>query len=80
MEQSDPIQRLRQDVKKFLDVYKVLSPEGKAQFEAQMAGAIKGHDEGSKKLYYALLKAAKDGKGIDGAIQEMEEVDRSIGG
>jgi len=73
MEQSDPIQRLRKDVKRFLEVYKVLSPEGKAQFEAQMAGSIKDHDEKSKKLYYALLKAARDGKGIEEAIEGMKK-------
>jgi hypothetical protein len=69
----DPQQKLLQDVKKFLEVYKVLSAEGKSQFEAQMAGSVKGEDEKTKKLYYALLQAAKDGKGIEGAIREMEK-------
>jgi hypothetical protein len=73
----DPQQKLLQDVKRFLEVYKVLSPEGKAQFEAQMAGSIKGQDEKTKKLYYALLQAAKDRKGIEEAIQEMEKASDS---
>ena len=73
MAESNPIQRLYNDVKKFLEVYKVLSSEGKAQFEAQMLGAIKDQDERTKKLYGALLQAAKDGKGIDEAIAAMEK-------
>ena len=67
----DPQEKLRQDIRKFLEVYKVLSPEGKAQFEAQMAGEVKGQDEKTKKLYYSLLQSAKDGKDIEQAIQEM---------
>ena len=70
----DPVDNLRKDIKKFLDVYKILSPEGRAQFEAQMAGAVKGQDEKTKKLYYALLQAAKDGKEIEEAIKEMQKV------
>ena len=73
MVENNPIQRLYNDVKKFLEVYQVLSPEGKAQFEAQMAGAIKDLDEKTKKLYQALLQAAKDGKGIEEAIKAMEK-------
>lgn len=63
--------KLLQDVKRFLEVYKVLSPDGKAQFEAQMAGSVKDQDAKTKKLYLALLQAAKDGKNIAGAIEEM---------
>jgi hypothetical protein len=69
--------KLLQDVQKFLEVYKVLSADGKAQFEAQMAGSIKDQDEPTKKLYGALLQAAKDGQDIDGALQEMEKVSGS---
>jgi len=69
----NPQEKLRQDVKRFLEVYTVLSAEGKAQFEAQMAGELKGKDEKTKKLYYTLLQAAKDGKDIEGAIQAMNE-------
>ncbi len=71
MAETNPIQKLQADIQKFLEVYKVLSPEGKAQFEAQMAGAIKDQDQRSKKLYYALLQSAKNGKGIEEAIAEM---------
>ncbi|MEA3493920.1 MAG: hypothetical protein U9R38_05995 [Candidatus Margulisiibacteriota bacterium] len=37
---NNPQQKLCSDIKKFLDVYKVLSADGKAQFEAQMAGEV----------------------------------------
>jgi uncharacterized protein YaaR (DUF327 family) len=73
MAENGSLKRLQDDIKRFLEVYKVLSAEGKAQFEAQMAGAIKNQDEKSKKLYYALLKAAKDGKDIAEAIEEMKK-------
>ena len=69
----EPKEKLLQDVKKFLEVYKVLSADGKAQFEAQMAGSIKDQDDKTKKLYGALLQAAKDGQDIDGAVQAMEK-------
>jgi hypothetical protein len=69
--------KLQKDIKKFLEVYQVLSPEGKAQFEAQMAGAIKDRDGKTKKLYQALLQAAKDGKGIEEAIEAMEKASQA---
>jgi flagellar hook-basal body complex protein FliE len=70
---AEPQEKLKQDVKKFLEVYKVLSPEGKAQFEAQLAGSIKDLDEKTKKLYQTLLKAAKDGLSVEDAIQQMKK-------
>ncbi len=73
MPDQNPQQRLLKDVRHFLEVYKVLSPDGKAQFEAQMAGSIKGQDEKSKKLFHTLLQAAKDGKDVEAAIQEMNK-------
>jgi len=76
----NPQNKLQAEIKKFLEVYSVLSSEGKAQFEAQMAGAIKDRDERTKKLYQALLQSAKEGKGIEGAIEAMEKASRPIGG
>lgn len=70
----DSQEKLRQDVKHFLEVYQVLSPDGKAQFEAQMAGSTKNVDEKTKKLYSTLLQAAKDGKNIEEAIQAMSQL------
>ncbi|KPJ67113.1 hypothetical protein AMJ44_07405 [candidate division WOR-1 bacterium DG_54_3] len=77
MADNDAIIKLQEDIKRFLEVYQVLSPEGKAQFEAQMAGAIKDRDEKTKKLYQALLQAAKDGREIEEAIEEMKKASSS---
>ncbi len=77
MAENNPVQKLHKDIQRFLEVYKVLSSEGKAQFEAQMAGAIKDQDERTKKLYQALFQAAKDGKGIEEAIEAMEKASQA---
>ncbi len=69
----NPEDKLKKDVKKFLEVYRFLSAEGKAQFEAQMAGEVKDKDERTKKLYYSLLQSAKDGRSIQEAIKELEK-------
>ena len=66
--------KLKDDVKRFLEVYKFLSVEGKAQFEAQMAGSTKGIDARTKKLYQALLQAAKLELGVEAALVEMHKV------
>jgi hypothetical protein len=75
----DPRGKLHQDVKRFLEVYGILSSEGRAQFEAQMAGSLKGQDQNTRDLYGALLQAAKDGQGIEEAIRKMEKVGRPPG-
>lgn len=67
----DSKDKLHQDIKRFFDVYKFLPSEGKAQFEAQIAAQIKDKDQRTKNLYYALLKAAKDGTAVEDAIEEM---------
>jgi hypothetical protein len=64
---------LHSDIKHFLEVYKVLSSQGKAHFEAQMAASIKKQDDRTKKLYLALLQAAKDGKETEEAIEAMQK-------
>lgn len=69
---EDPILKLETDIKRFLEVYKVLPPEGKAAFEAQMSAAVSKVDDKTKRLYQALLQSAKDGLSVDKAIQEMQ--------
>ncbi|MBU1026311.1 MAG: hypothetical protein KKA31_01110 [Candidatus Margulisbacteria bacterium] len=70
---SEAEKKLESDVKKFLDVYKVLSAEAKAQFEAQLNGEIKKADERSKKYYLVLLQAAKDGCSVEQAISRLKQ-------
>ncbi len=72
MMEITPQLKLHSDIQKFLEVYNILSADGKAQFEAQMAGSVKGQDEKTKKLYYTLLQAAKNGVGVAEAIEEMK--------
>jgi hypothetical protein len=65
--------KLEEDIGKFLDVYKILSPPDKAVFEAQLNGAIKNEDDNTKKLYKELLAAAQDGSSIDDTILRMKK-------
>jgi len=68
--------KLQGDIQKFLDVYKILSPEGKAQFEAQMAAVVKGVDVRTKRLYQSLLSSAREGRGVEEAIQQLQRASR----
>lgn len=72
----EPTEKLRLDIKHFLEVYHFLSAEGKAQFEAQMAGELKKVDPKTKELYYSLLQAAKEGRSIDEAIDRLNQTTR----
>ena len=71
--------KLAKDIQKFLDVYRFLSVEAKAMAEAQLAPKLKEVDEKSRKLYLALLSAAKDGAGIEEAIARMEKTTNQVG-
>jgi hypothetical protein len=74
---NDPRSKLFRDIEKFLDVYKILSAEAKAQFEAQLAGAIKDKDQNTKNLYLALLAGAKAGINVDEVIQQMNQANKT---
>jgi len=67
-------EKMEKSINVFLEIYKILSPEGRAQFEAEIAARIKNLDEKSKKLYLALIKAAKDGLAPAEAIEEMRKI------
>ncbi|MFA4966875.1 MAG: hypothetical protein WC624_01480 [Candidatus Margulisiibacteriota bacterium] len=62
---------LNDNIGKFLDVYRVLTPEARAAFEAQIDKSSHGKDEKTKGLYRALLKAAKDNLDTEEAIEMM---------
>jgi len=74
---EEKMNKLMGEIKRFLEVYRFLSAEGKAQFEGQMAGSIKKIDESTKKLYQTLLKAAKNGLSVDAAIKEMNKTSQT---
>ncbi len=65
--------RLDESIKRFLDVYRILSPEAKAAFEGQLHAAIRNENDETRKLYEALLKAAKEGMDTEDAIEEMKK-------
>lgn len=70
---EDPNKKLENDVKRFLDVYKVISPEARAQFESQLKSTITSMDEKSKTLYFSLLQSAQAGEDVPEAIAKMKK-------
>lgn len=70
--------KLVSDVKKFLEVYRVLSSEGKAQFEAQLIAELNGLDERTKTLYQALLQAAREQRDVTEAIERMKQASQDL--
>ncbi|HTY13719.1 MAG TPA: hypothetical protein VMD02_05990 [Candidatus Omnitrophota bacterium] len=67
---------LSDQVSAFINTYKILSPEAKAAFEAQLDKSISTSSEESKMLYQVLRQAAKDGLTAEEAIEKMS---RSVG-
>jgi len=78
MEQSkkDPLELLKESIKKFADSYKALSPTGKVAFKNQLEVQLKKEDARTKKLYEALFEATSNDSGIEKTIQAMEKADR----
>lgn len=68
---TDEKKKLEKDINRFLEVYKVLSPEARANFEAQMESTLKEVDEKTRSLYMALLHSAKDNCDFDDAVDNM---------
>jgi hypothetical protein len=66
-------EKLRQNVENFLNAYKGLSSDGRVAFLVSLDKSIKGKDEREKRMYIALLKAARDGKNTDEAIDVMSK-------
>lgn len=69
----DLIEKMHKNVTDFLEVYKYLPSEGKAQFEAQLNSYLKDKDEKTQKLFGSLLQAAKDRIGLEKAIEAMKK-------
>ncbi len=66
------IEKLNNDVRKFLEVYNILSPEAKGLVEIQLTPHLQNADKRTKALYSALLSAAQEGLSIADAISRME--------
>ena len=73
MAEERDLSKLFSDIKRFLDVYQILSSESKAAFEAQMTSLVEKSDERGKALYAALLQAAKDGRSPEEAVDFMKK-------
>ena len=69
----NPQQKLFDDVKRFLEVYRFLPAEGKAHFEAELAGNLKNMDEPTQDLYKSLLESAKLGHSSKEAINYLSK-------
>lgn len=65
-------EKLLKDIEHFLEVYKILSPEGKAVFEAQLAPHLEMIDGKTRELYRALLSSAQDGLSVADTITNLE--------
>jgi hypothetical protein len=61
-------------VKEFLEAFKKLSGEEKIYFLAQIDKVLAGKNEKDKKIFLALIKAAREGRALEEAIQEMKKV------
>lgn len=73
MPENPTREKLEKDVRDFLAAYKILLPEAKAEFEAQLNGQLKNTDDKTRKLYQALLNAAKNNDNLEQAIEAMYE-------
>ena len=73
MAENRDLSKLFTDIKRFLDVYQILTSGSRAAFEAQMRSLVERADPKSKKLYAALLQAAKDGKNPEEAVDFMKK-------
>ncbi|MFC1559951.1 hypothetical protein ACFLZ2_00385 [Candidatus Margulisiibacteriota bacterium] len=67
---------LRKNVENFLRSYGTLSADGRVAFLVSLDKSIKGKNEREKRMYIALLKAARDGKDIDQAIESMDKASK----
>ena len=71
--EKKPEERLEDIIGRFLEVYKILSPEARITFEIEIAKKTKDMDERTRKLYEALIKAAKNGLNTEETISEMRK-------
>ena len=71
--------KLRDNVGNFLNAYTALTPDGKVAFLVALDKSIKNKDAREKRMYIALLKAARDGKSVDEAIESMSKAEKEEG-
>ena len=74
MDEKNPMDNLNDQVRRFLEVYKVLPPDARVSFEIEIAKKKGSMDERTKRLYDALIQAARDGMNFEQAISKMKEI------
>jgi hypothetical protein len=76
IKEEQQMDKLTENIKKFLDVYKFLPSEAKAAFEAQITSHIKDCDKKTRNLYIALLSSAKDNLDPVQTIEKMKKINQ----
>lgn len=66
--------KTEKSVKEFLEVFKKLSGDEKIYFLAQIDKVLSQKSEKDKKIFLALIKAAKEGRSCEEAMLEMKKV------
>ncbi len=68
---TDQHTKLTEEITRFFEVYNILSPEGKAGFEAQLGPKLNSSDKKTRIFYEILLSAAKDNATAEEAIDRL---------
>ena len=66
--------KTEEKIKEFLEVFKKLSGDERIYFLAQIDKVLAKKSEKDRKIFLALLKAAKDGMSYEETITEMKKV------
>jgi hypothetical protein len=61
-------------IMEFLEAFKKLSGDERVYFLAQIDKVLAGKSEKDRKIFLALLKAAKDGMSYEATVTEMKKV------
>jgi len=69
MDQTPNIEEI---VSRFFEAFGKLSPDEKLYFLAELDKVLSGKSEKEKKIYLALIKAAREGKACEEAISELK--------
>jgi len=65
-------------IQQFLDLYRFLPVEHKAQLQGAVDAYCEGQDKRTRELYKALFAAARDGKGPGEALSGLMQADPGI--
>ena len=66
--------KIEEKVFKFFEAFGKLSSDEKLYFLAEIDKVLAAKDEKEKKLFLALIKAAREGKSCEQAILELRKV------